>query len=332
MSPVQSSIVRYGSSSRLRISSAFRGQRFELVVRLLGRRELDQFDLVELVLADQAANVGAVGSRLAAKARRVGGIANRQLPAVENLLAVQVGQRHFGGGNEIEIPVAADLEEILLELRQVAGAAQRRARSRETAARPRCSRARAVWSSSMKLISARASRAPAPISTENLVPDIFVARSKSRIPSAGPRSQCAFGSKSKVRGSPCRRTSTLSAALAPTRHAGVRDVRQRHHQRRALRLDLIGLDLDLTDALRARLVGGEDAATRRAPGASRARLRRRRRSVRASALRAPGSAGAGAPRAWRAVRARRPHSRHAQSWRCGSRRSVHGANPGRAWL
>ncbi len=67
----------------------------------------------------------------------------------------------------------------------------------------------------MKLISARASRAPAPISTENLVPDIFVARSKSRIPSAGPRSQCAFGSKSKVRGSPCRRTSTFSPALAP---------------------------------------------------------------------------------------------------------------------
>ena len=44
----------------------------------------------------------------------------------------------------------------------------------------------------MKLISARASRAPAPISTEKRAPDIFVARSKSRMPSAGPISQCGL--------------------------------------------------------------------------------------------------------------------------------------------
>ena len=52
--------------------------------------------------------------------------------------------------------------------------------------------------------------------TENRAPAIFVARSKSMMPSAGPRSQCAFGSKSNARGSPWRRTSTLSAALLPT--------------------------------------------------------------------------------------------------------------------
>ena len=54
----------------------------------------------------------------------------------------------------------------------------------------------------MKLISARSSRAPAPISTEKRAPDIFAARSKSRIPSAAPMSQCGFGSKSNARGSP----------------------------------------------------------------------------------------------------------------------------------
>ena len=80
------------------------------------------------MLADQAAHVLAVGSRLAAEARRVGGVADRQLAAVENLAAMEVGQRHFGGRNQIEIPVAGDLEEIGFELRQVAGADQRRAR------------------------------------------------------------------------------------------------------------------------------------------------------------------------------------------------------------
>ena len=54
----------------------------------------------------------------------------------------------------------------------------------------------------MKLMSARASCAPAPISTVNRAPAIFVPRSKSMMPSAGPRSQCACGSKSNARGVP----------------------------------------------------------------------------------------------------------------------------------
>ena len=68
----------------------------------------------------------------------------------------------------------------------------------------------------MKLISARASRAPAPTSTVNLAPAILVPRSKSITPSAGPRSQCACGVNENSRGVPERRTSTLSAALFPT--------------------------------------------------------------------------------------------------------------------
>ena len=53
------------------------GQRLQLLVRLIGRGELDELDLVELMLPDQSANIGSVGSRFAAKARRVGGVAKR---------------------------------------------------------------------------------------------------------------------------------------------------------------------------------------------------------------------------------------------------------------
>src|ERR1035441_9574165 len=68
----------------------------------------------------------------------------------------------------------------------------------------------------MKLISARSSFAPRPQYTAKRAPVTFAARSRSSMPSSGPRSQCALGSKSKCRGSPTRRTSRLSASLEPT--------------------------------------------------------------------------------------------------------------------
>ena len=107
-----------------------RRQRLELLVGLLRRRQLHELDLVELMLADQAAHVLAVRAGFAAEARRVGRVADRQLAAVENLAAMQVGQRHLGGRHEIQIPVAGNLEQIRLELRQVAGADERRALTR----------------------------------------------------------------------------------------------------------------------------------------------------------------------------------------------------------
>ena len=55
-------------------------------------------------------------------------------------------------------------------------------------------------------MSARSSCAPAPIRTAKRAPEILVARSKSMMPSSGPRSQCALGSKSKA------------ASLAPGAH------------------------------------------------------------------------------------------------------------------
>ena len=68
----------------------------------------------------------------------------------------------------------------------------------------------------MKLISARASRAPAPRSTEKRAPDMRAARSKSRIPSAAPISQCGFGVNANAGGVPQRRTSGLSADDFPS--------------------------------------------------------------------------------------------------------------------
>ena len=49
------------------------------VERALGLGEPNQFDFLELMLADQAARVFAGGARFLAKARRVRGVLQRQL-------------------------------------------------------------------------------------------------------------------------------------------------------------------------------------------------------------------------------------------------------------
>jgi len=69
---------------------------------LLRRRDRDQLDLGELVLADDAARVAAGRARLRAEARRRRGEAQRQLVLVEDLLADEIGQRNFGGRDELE--------------------------------------------------------------------------------------------------------------------------------------------------------------------------------------------------------------------------------------
>jgi len=76
------------------------------------------------MLADETAHVGAVRTSLAPEAWRVRRVAKRQLSAVENLAAIEIGQRNFGRRDEIEIPIAADLEKILFELRKIARAAE----------------------------------------------------------------------------------------------------------------------------------------------------------------------------------------------------------------
>ena len=107
----------------------------------------------------------------------------------------------------------------------------------------------------MKLMSARASRAPAPLSTENRAPAMRAARSKSRMPSAAPRSQCGFGTKSnRPRLAAAPHFDVVGGGRA-VRHARVRQIGQ--HQQRLIALVLDGIDLnaELPDLLRAGTVG-----------------------------------------------------------------------------
>ncbi len=67
---------------------------------LFRRRDRDEFDFGELMLADHAARVFARRTGLGAKAWRAGGEAERQFLFVEDCFADEIGERHFGGGDE----------------------------------------------------------------------------------------------------------------------------------------------------------------------------------------------------------------------------------------
>ena len=96
-----------------------------------------QLDLVELVLPDHAARVLAVGARLGTEAGRVGHEPQRQGVRFDDLLAHQVGQRHFRRRDQVQVLQALLFLEVLpplqreqvgLELRQLARPRQRLAR------------------------------------------------------------------------------------------------------------------------------------------------------------------------------------------------------------
>ena len=94
----------------------------ELVHGVLGLRELDHLDLVELVHADDAAGVTASGASLLAEARGERRVPQRELGAVKELAAVNVGQHDLRGRDEVH--AAGDVVEVLVELRELAGAKQ----------------------------------------------------------------------------------------------------------------------------------------------------------------------------------------------------------------
>src|ERR1035441_472371 len=78
---------------------------FVLLVRLLGLGELHQLSLLELVLADDAAHVLAMRAGFAAETRCIRCERNRQPRNVEGLVAIEVGDWHLGGGNQIKISI-----------------------------------------------------------------------------------------------------------------------------------------------------------------------------------------------------------------------------------
>src|ERR1041385_457984 len=98
----------------------------ELVLRLarLGTAEPDQLDLVELMHPEEPAGVLSRRARLPAEARRECHERRGQRGRLENLVPVQVGHRHLGGGNEEEI-IPRDLVLVFLELGELPGAGER---------------------------------------------------------------------------------------------------------------------------------------------------------------------------------------------------------------
>ena len=95
-------------------------QLVQLGFRILRSNKFDQLDLVELVLANQATGITAMGAGLFAEAGRMRGVADRQLCPVEDLGAKDIGHRHFGGWDQ-EIVGIIHVEEIGFELRQLPG-------------------------------------------------------------------------------------------------------------------------------------------------------------------------------------------------------------------
>jgi hypothetical protein len=73
-----------------------------LVLAGLGRRDRHQFDFCELMLPDHAAGVTPRGSCFRAEARRQRRQPHRQFLFVDDGLANEIGQRHFGGRDKTE--------------------------------------------------------------------------------------------------------------------------------------------------------------------------------------------------------------------------------------
>ena len=85
----------------------------EFVVAALRLDDLDEFHLVELVDADHAACADAGCPGLGAETWAVGAVIFWQFLVFQNLLAVDVGDRRLGGGDEVQFASALLVETLL---------------------------------------------------------------------------------------------------------------------------------------------------------------------------------------------------------------------------
>ena len=99
------------------------GEFVQFLVALFGPGELDQLYLLELMLADDAANVAAIGAGLAAETRGVGAKLDRQVVFLQRFVAVNVGDGNLRGGDQPEIAVLA-FEQVGSELGELRGAVE----------------------------------------------------------------------------------------------------------------------------------------------------------------------------------------------------------------
>src|SRR6185436_17491863 len=95
-----------------------RSEELELVTGSFRRDEPHQLDLVEFVDAQQTSGVFAGGAGFASEARRICGNRFGQIRGGQNLVAEEIGQRDFSGGNEEGVLVLQRVH-VLLELRQL---------------------------------------------------------------------------------------------------------------------------------------------------------------------------------------------------------------------
>ena len=97
----------------------------QFIVAVLRFHDFDQLYLVELMHADHPARAESCRARLSAEARAVGDIANRQLLLRKNLLAMNVRDRSFGSGQQIQfakrvvVVALAHRVGLVLELREL---------------------------------------------------------------------------------------------------------------------------------------------------------------------------------------------------------------------
>ena len=91
--------------------------------------DLHHFYFIELVLANQTAHVFTVCARFGAETWGMGGQLQRQIAACHDTVGNGVGQRHFGGRNQILrffalVAAAGNMEQIFCKFRQLACALQ----------------------------------------------------------------------------------------------------------------------------------------------------------------------------------------------------------------
>lgn len=97
------------------------GEGFEGVHGGLGGGDVDELDFVELVHANEAAGAEAGAAGFTTEAGGVGGVVDGEVLVFEDLLAMEVGDGDFGGGDEVEVVFGAVVD-LVAELGELAGA------------------------------------------------------------------------------------------------------------------------------------------------------------------------------------------------------------------